>query len=118
MTPAPKKAPVGKGIYHVDAFRRALGGRFPENLILSHDLLESCYARSGLVTDVELIEDHPSSFLAEMSRRHRWIRGDWQIAGWLLPRVPGPARQRLPNTLTLLSLWKILDSQDNSTQES
>ncbi len=101
---------VGKGIYDVDAFRQATAGRFPENLILSHDLVESGYARSALVTDVELHEDHPSSFVAEMSRRHRWIRGDWQIAGWLLPRVLGPAGKRLPNTLSALGWWKIFDN--------
>ncbi|MBU4460243.1 MAG: cyclic beta 1-2 glucan synthetase, partial [Verrucomicrobia bacterium] len=101
---------VGKGIYDVDAFRQATAGRFPENLILSHDLVESGYARSALVTDVELQEDHPASFAAEMSRRHRWIRGDWQIAGWLLPRVLGPADQRIPNTLTSLGWWKIFDN--------
>lgn len=101
---------VGKGIYDVDAFRQATAGRFPENLILSHDLLESGYARSALVADVELHEDHPASFAAEMSRRHRWIRGDWQIAGWLLPRVLGPAGKRLPNTLTALGWWKIFDN--------
>ena len=101
---------VGKGIYDVDAFRQATAGRFPENLILSHDLLESGYARSALVSDVELHEDHPASFTSDMSRRHRWIRGDWQIAGWLLPRVLGPAGKRLPNTLTALGKWKIFDN--------
>ncbi len=107
---------IGKGIYDVDAFRQAVDGRFPENLILSHDLLESGYARSALVTDVDLIEEHPASYAIEASRRHRWIRGDWQIAGWLLPRVPGPPgssgskAQRLPNPLTALSVWKIFDN--------
>ena len=81
---------IGKGIYDVDAFERALGGRFPENRILSHDLLEGCYARAGLLTDVQLYEEYPSRYSADVSRRHRWIRGDWQIARWLLPRVPGP----------------------------
>jgi len=101
---------VGKGIYDVDAFRQATAGRFPENLILSHDLVEGNYARSALVSDVELYEDHPASFAAEMSRRHRWIRGDWQIAGWLLPWVRGSAKHRLPNTLTALGWWKIFDN--------
>ena len=107
---------VGKGIYDVDAFRQAVDGRFPENLILSHDLLESGYARSALVTDVELIEEHPASYAMEASRRHRWIRGDWQLAGWLLPRVPGPPghngakAKRQPNPLTALSVWKLLDN--------
>ncbi|MGD2056892.1 MAG: cyclic beta 1-2 glucan synthetase, partial [Gammaproteobacteria bacterium] len=113
---------IGKGIYDVDAFRQAVDGRFPENLILSHDLLESGYARSALVTDVELIEEHPASYAMEASRRHRWIRGDWQLAGWLLPRVPGPPAppqsnesngsqaQRQPNPLSALSAWKIFDN--------
>ncbi len=107
---------IGKGIYDVDAFRQAVDGRFPENLILSHDLVESGYARSALVTDVDLIEEHPTSYAVEVSRRHRWIRGDWQLAGWLLPRVPGPpagrgAKARQPaNPLTALSVWKIVDN--------
>jgi cyclic beta-1,2-glucan glucanotransferase len=107
---------IGKGIYDVDAFRQAVDGRFPENLILSHDLLESGYARSALVTDVELIEEHPASYAIEASRRHRWIRGDWQLAGWLLPRVPGPPgsnrskAKRQANPLSSLSRWKILDN--------
>jgi cyclic beta-1,2-glucan synthetase len=101
---------VGKGIYDVDAFRASTVGRFPENLILSHDLVESNHARSALVSDVELHEDHPVSFPAEMSRRHRWIRGDWQIAGWLLPSVPTPGKKRVRNTITALGWWKIFDN--------
>ncbi len=107
---------VGKGIYDVDAFRQAVDGRFPENLILSHDLLESGYARSGLVTDVDLIEEHPDSYAIDISRRHRWMRGDWQLAGWLLPTVPGPIQseevkaRRQPNPLSALSRWKLFDN--------
>ncbi|MGM0680546.1 MAG: cyclic beta 1-2 glucan synthetase, partial [Pseudomonadota bacterium] len=107
---------IGKGIYDVDAFRQAVDGRFPENLILSHDLLESGYARSALVTDVDLIEEHPASYAMEASRRHRWIRGDWQLAGWLLPRVPGPTEPdgaqgpRQSNPLSALSVWKLFDN--------
>ncbi len=107
---------IGKGIYDVGVFRQAVDGRFPENIILSHDLLESGYARSALVTDVDLIEDHPASYAIDVSRRHRWIRGDWQLAAWLLPRVPGPpvssgskARWQ-PNPLSGLSVWKIFDN--------
>ena len=101
---------IGKGIYDVDAFERALAGQFPENRILSHDLLEGCYARSGLVSDVQLYEDFPSTYRADMNRRHRWIRGDWALVGWLLPRVPGPDRRRLRNPLSTLSLWKLFDN--------
>ncbi|MHB8422172.1 MAG: GH36-type glycosyl hydrolase domain-containing protein [Leptospirales bacterium] len=107
---------IGKGIYDVDSFRQAVDGRFPENLILSHDLLESGYARSALVTDVELIEEIPASYTIDASRRHRWIRGDWQLAGWLFPGVPGPSdpagakARRQPNPLSALSVWKIFDN--------
>ncbi len=101
---------IGKGIYEVDAFERAMGGRFPDNRILSHDLLEGCYARAGLLSDVQLYEEFPSRYGADVSRRQRWIRGDWQIARWLLPGVPGPESRRLKNPLSPLSRWKILDN--------
>jgi cyclic beta-1,2-glucan synthetase len=101
---------IGKGIYDVDAFERALKERFPENRILSHDLLEGCYARSGLLSDVQLYEEYPARYSADVARRHRWIRGDWQIARWLLPRVPGPGSTRLENPLSGLSRWKIFDN--------
>ena len=101
---------IGKGIYDVDAFQRAMAGRFPENTILSHDLLESCYARSALVSDVEFYEEYPSRYNVDINRRHRWIRGDWQITQWLLPRIPGSDARRIANPLSNLSLWKIFDN--------
>jgi cellobiose phosphorylase len=101
---------IGKGIYDVDAFEKAIGGRLPENAVLSHDLIESCYARSALVSDVELYEEHPSRYNVDINRRHRWIRGDWQIAQWLLPRIPGAGAERIANPLSGLSRWKIFDN--------
>src|SRR4030067_1263699 len=82
---------IGKGIYDVDAFERALNGRLPENRILSHDLVEGGYARAGLLSDVQLYEEYPSRYSADVSRRHRWVPGDLHIASWLGSRVPGPA---------------------------
>jgi len=101
---------VGKGIYDVDAFQRAVQGRFPENTVLSHDLLEACHARSALVSDVEFYEEYPSRYNVDIDRRHRWIRGDWQISQWLLPRVPGADARRIANPLSRLSQWKIFDN--------
>ncbi|MFA6843092.1 MAG: glucoamylase family protein, partial [Bacilli bacterium] len=101
---------IGKGIYDVDTFELVLRNRFPENRILSHDLLEGCYARSGLVNDVQLYEESPSSYHADVSRRVRWMRGDWQIARWLFPAVPSFDGRPCKNTLSLLSKWKILDN--------
>ncbi|TWO82302.1 GH36-type glycosyl hydrolase domain-containing protein [Denitratisoma oestradiolicum] len=97
---------IGKGIYDVDAFEQALGDRFPENRILSHDLIEGCHARAGLLSDVQLFEDTPARYGADVSRRHRWIRGDWQLAAWLRRQVPGQSA----NPLSLLSQWKLFDN--------
>ncbi len=109
---------IGKGIYDVDAFEQALKGRFPENRILSHDLLEGCHARAGLLSDVHLYEEYPFRYHADVSRRHRWIRGDWQIASWLLSRVPGNRAdadsRRRGNPLSVLSQWKVFDNQRRS----
>ncbi len=100
---------TGKGLYDVDAFMAALEGRVPENALLSHDLFEGLYARTALVTDLEVVDDYPASVLVHARRRHRWVRGDWQILRWLFPYVPtrtGLARNRLP----LISQWKIFDN--------
>jgi cyclic beta-1,2-glucan synthetase len=101
---------TGKGLYDVDAFTRALEGRVPENALLSHDLFEGVHARTALVTDVEVVDDYPSSVLAHARRQHRWVRGDWQILKWLFPFVPtrGGAVER--NRLPLISRWKIFDN--------
>jgi len=109
---------IGKGIYDVDAFEQALKGRFPENRILSHDLLEGCYARSGLLSDVHLYEEYPARYEDDVSRQERWIRGDWQIAHWLLPWVPGAQGRSVRNPLSALSRWKILDNLRRSTVPS
>ncbi|MGD0884353.1 MAG: glucoamylase family protein [Thermodesulfovibrionales bacterium] len=109
---------IGKGIYEVDSFERALKGRFPENRILSHDLLEGCYARAGLLSDVLLYEEYPSCYSADVSRRHRWIRGDWQLAQWLLPGVPGFDGRRKENPLSALSRWKLFDNLRRSLAPS
>ncbi len=105
---------IGKGIYDVDAFESALNGHLPENRILSHDLLEGCYARVALLSEVHLYEDYPSQYGADVSRRHRWIRGDWQIASWLLRQQPTGCAdtnsKRRQNPLSILSQWKIFDN--------
>ena len=101
---------IGKGIYDVEAFEQSLKGRFPENRILSHDLLEGCYARSGLLSDVQLYEEYPARYGADVNRRYRWIRGDWQLAGWLLPWVPGADGHYRKNPLSALSRWKLFDN--------
>ncbi len=101
---------IGKGIYDIDNFELALENRFPSNRILSHDLLEGCYARAGLISDVQLYEEYPSGYLTDMKRRHRWIRGDWQIASWIFPFVPAAKKGLSKNPISFFSKWKIFDN--------
>jgi cyclic beta-1,2-glucan glucanotransferase len=108
---------TGKGIYDVRAFHAAVGDRFPENAILSHDLIEGEHARTGLLTSVELVEDYPATYAAFSKRKHRWVRGDWQLLPWLFRRPPVPGGRARGNPLSLLSRWKILDNLRRSLFE-
>src|SRR5207237_4812473 len=85
--------------------------------ILSHDRIDSAYARAGLVSDVEVIDDYPSHFTAYSRRKHRWVRGDWQIMLWLLPQVRDYFGRMTPNPLSVISRWKILDNLRRSLLE-
>jgi hypothetical protein len=108
---------TGKGIYEASVLNQVLEGRFPRNSLLSHDLIEGAYARAGLVTDVEVIDDYPSQYLAHTRRKHRWIRGDWQILRWLFSPVPDEAGNLVTNPISLISQWKIFDNLRRSLVE-
>ena len=100
---------TGKGLYDVDAFMTSLRDSVPDNALLSHDLFEGLHARVALVSDIELVDDYPTSVLTHARRQHRWIRGDWQILFWLFPFVPS-RRGLTRNPLPLIGRWKILDN--------
>ncbi len=101
---------IGKGIYDLEIFQKVLKGRFPNNLILSHDLLEGNYLKCGFVSDVELIDDFPSKYLVDATRRSRWTRGDMQIIKWILPYVKDEFNRRYKNPISLLGKFKIIDN--------
>jgi len=108
---------AGKGIYEVETVHQVLDRRFPRNSLLSHDLIEGAYARAGLASDIEVIEDYPSHYSAYNRRKHRWLRGDWQIAGWLFPRVRDEQGAEVTNPVSLISWWKICDNLRRSLVE-
>ena len=99
---------AGKGIYDVDAFRTTAQSRIPENRVLSHDLLEGLCGRAGLATDIVLLEDYPTSFLAHLKRLHRWIRGDWQLVPWLFGCKPEAGLARFQPGL--IGGWQLFDN--------
>ncbi len=108
---------TGKGIYEVATLHAVLNKRFPRNALLSHDLIEGAYARAGLVSDVELIDDYPSHLNAHSRRKHRWVRGDWQIAQWMFSKVPEESGSWTPNPISEISRWKIFDNMRRSLVE-
>src|ERR1700722_18902814 len=101
---------TGKGIYEINALHAVLDRLFPRNSLLSHDLIEGSYARVGLTTDIEVIDDYPSHYSAYTRRKHRWLRGDWQIAQWLFSKVPDESGRYVPNPIATISRWKIFDN--------
>ncbi|HEX6770462.1 MAG TPA: glucoamylase family protein [Acidobacteriaceae bacterium] len=109
---------TGKGIYEVETLHSVLDRRFPRNALLSHDLIEGAYARAGLATDVEVIDDYPSHYSAYRRRQHRWVRGDWQIAQWLFSRVPDESGRMVKNPISNISRWKIFDNLRRSLVET
>jgi cyclic beta-1,2-glucan synthetase len=101
---------TGKGIYDVDAFKAALDGRVPESMLLSHDLFEGIFARAGLASDVEVVEDFPARYDAAALRHHRWARGDWQLLPWIFGRGPRRADRRSRGGVPAIGRWKMLDN--------
>ena len=97
---------TGKGIFDIQAYSKILKNEIPENTVLSHDLLEGCYLRCGLGSDILLMDGYPTKYTSFMSRLSRWIRGDWQIAKWLKNKK-----------LNALSKFKILDNLRRSLFE-
>ena len=100
----------GKGIYDLKVFQKVLKGTFPENLILSHDLIEGCHIRCGLINDLELFDDNPSNYIDDAKRHHRWTRGDWQIIGWLFNKVRNEQGVKVKNQVNTIGRWKIFDN--------
>jgi len=100
----------GKGIYDVDAFEAALRGRIPDDTLLSHDLFEGIFARAGLASDIELIEEFPSRYDVVAARQHRWARGDWQLLPWIVGRGRTSMGDRRQTAIPLVGRWKMIDN--------
>ena len=100
----------GKGIYEVDVFEAALNGQIPENTVLSHDLLEGIFARAGLASDIEVVEEFPSRYDVSAARQHRWVRGDWQLLPWIFGFGRRARDGFKTNAVPLMGRWKLLDN--------
>ncbi|MCI8650777.1 MAG: DUF3131 domain-containing protein [Anaerotruncus sp.] len=99
----------GKGLIDFESFYAVLNLRFPEGQILSHDILEGIYLRTGLVSDAEFLEGVPASAGAWFARAHRWLRGDWQN----LPFLGHSLRRhgtKCANPIGALGRWQLTDN--------
>ncbi|MDF2532935.1 MAG: glycosyl transferase, partial [Clostridia bacterium] len=101
---------TGKGIYDLKVFHSVLEKAMPENTVLSHDLIEGSYVRTGLLTDMEFFDSFPSKYNAHSMRLHRWVRGDWQLLPWLFANVKDKEGNIIKNPLSVISRWKIFDN--------
>ena len=101
---------VGKGIYDADIFEAVMQNRIPENAVLSHDLLEGIFARAGLATDIEVVEEFPSRYDVSSARQHRWVRGDWQLLPWIFGFHRNAHGERERNPVSAMGRWKLLDN--------
>jgi len=108
---------TGKGIYDLEVFEKVLKDEIPENKVLSHDLLEGCYLRCGLASDVLVMDGYPYKYNSFMERYHRWIRGDWQIISWTRKKIKDEKGSKKNNPLSGLSKFKILDNLRRSLLE-
>ena len=101
---------AGKGIYDVDVFEAALANRVADSTLLSHDLFEGVFARAGLSSDVEVVEEFPARYDVAASRHHRWARGDWQLLPWIFGRGPLGNSNRKRSAIPAMGRWKMLDN--------
>ena len=108
---------TGKGIYDLEVFEKVLSNAIPENKVLSHDLLEGCYLRCGLATDIFLIDEYPTKYMTYINRLSRWTRGDWQIKDWINGKVKNGKNEKIKNPLNVISKYKIFDNLRRSLFE-
>jgi len=101
---------TGKGIYEVDPFEAALAGRVPDSTLLSHDLFEGVFARAGLASDVEVVEEFPARYDVAALRHHRWARGDWQLVPWIFGLAPTTATSMAGGAIPAIGRWKMIDN--------
>ena len=101
---------AGKGIYEVDAFEAAVAGRVSDSTLLSHDLFEGVFARAGLASDVEVVDEFPARYDVAALRHHRWARGDWQLLPWILGRGPVASEDRKRGAIPAIGRWKMVDN--------
>lgn len=85
----------GKGIFDVEGYDLLVSERIRPNTVLSHDILEGELLHTLVADDITVLDEFPQDPMTYFKRAERWVRGDWQLAGWLF------------SDLSAVSKWKI-----------
>lgn len=105
---------TGKGMYNPVRFNKICEDLFPDERILSHDLIEGCFLGCASTGDVSLYESFPADMSQDIKRQHRWTRGDWQLLPYLRGHFTDRNGRRRKNPLTPISKFKIRDNMIRS----
>ncbi|MBE7066708.1 MAG: hypothetical protein E7385_04050 [Ruminococcaceae bacterium] len=99
---------TGKGMYDPVLFNHVLKDLFPDNSILSHDLLEGSFMRTAFASDIRLYDEYPKSYISYFSRQHRWTRGDWQLIPYIKKHFLTKNGRYISNPLNAISRFKMV----------
>lgn len=107
----------GKGLVNLDVYSELLLDVFPENLVLSHDLLEGSKCRTVNDPLSKVFESYPTNFFSFLNRENRWMRGDMNASLFALPvfqfngkvvKFQMSVENRIRIFLNMLSILKII----------
>lgn len=85
----------GKGIFDVDGYAALVSERIRPNTVLSHDILEGELLHTLVADDVTVLDEFPQTPMAYFKRAERWVRGDWQLAGWLFGDIGAVSKWKI-----------------------
>ncbi|MCQ2435730.1 MAG: hypothetical protein MJ101_02365 [Clostridia bacterium] len=108
----------GKGIIDINAYTAVCDGFFPEQRILSHDILEGELMKTAVDSSVVLTDSTPARSMSYFARLSRWIRGDTQALMYLRPKVKNSVGKVIMNPLDTLSKIKLTDGITESLSQA
>lgn len=101
---------TGKGILDLQTMHTVMKDKISDLRILSHDLLEGSFLRTGFLAEASVIDGFPSSVRSFLKRQARWTRGDIQLIPFLFPYLRDKQGQRYRNPLTSSAKYRICDN--------
>lgn len=98
----------GKGLYEVASWQDLANTVLVPETILSHDILEGGYVRTGYEGTAIIVEDGPATLKALYLRMERWSRGDLHNLRFILNREDPQADRSQSWRLTHYLVFRFL----------